>query len=58
MVCENWYFFFHQVFIKSKSDPKLYMKKDKIQNVDLNFLYIDDLIITRSARNLIDDIKR
>ena len=43
--------------MKSKSDPNLYVKKDKEGNVCLIYLYVDDLIITRNASKLIPEIK-
>ena len=68
MVCKNWTprswyvkidtFFFQQGFIKSKSDPNIYIKKDGNENDALISLYVNDLIITRSATKLFDEIKR
>jgi hypothetical protein len=46
-------FFFQQGFIKSKSDPNLYIKKDGNENVALISLYVDDLIIIGSATKLL-----
>jgi len=51
-------FFFLQDFIKGKSDPNLYIKKYEHGNVVFISLYVDDLIITRRALSLIDEIKR
>ena len=58
----SWYikidtFFNHEGFAKSKSDPNLYVKKDKEGNVCLISLYVDDLIITGNACKLIAEIK-
>jgi hypothetical protein len=58
----SWYvkidsFFYQKGFVKSKSDPNLYIKKDEDGNVSLISLYVDDLIITGSAHKLIDEIK-
>jgi len=59
----SWYikidnFFFQQGFIKSKSDPNLYIKKDEHGNVVLISLYVNDLVIMGSATSLIYEIKR
>ena len=58
----SWYekidtFFFQQGFIKSKSDPNLYIKKDRNGQIALISLYVDDLIITGSATRMIEEIK-
>jgi hypothetical protein len=58
----SWYekidtFFFQQGFIKSKSDPNLYIKKDRNGQIALISLYVDDLIITGSATGMIEEIK-
>ena len=58
----SWYekidtFFFQQGFIKSKSDPNLYIKKDRNDQIALISLYVDDLIITGSATRMIEEIK-
>ena len=57
-----WYikidtFFKQQGFLKSKNDSSLYIKEDKERNVCLISLYVDDLIITSGAHQLIADIK-
>ena len=57
-----WYikinsFFSQKGFVKNKNDPNLYIKKDENGNVGLVSLYVDDLIITCSASQLIKDIK-
>jgi hypothetical protein len=44
--------------MKSMSDPNLYIKSDQEGNVSLISLYVDDLIITGNASQLIDEIKR
>jgi hypothetical protein len=59
----SWYvkidtFFFQQGFIKSKSHPNIYIKKDGNMNVVLISWYDDEIIITRSAAKLIDEIRR
>ena len=59
----SWYikidsFFKQQGFLKNKNDSSLYIKKDKEENVCLISLYVDDLIITSGAYQLIADIKR
>jgi hypothetical protein len=59
----SWYvkidtFFFQQGFIKSKSDPNIYIKKDGNMNVVLISWYDDEIIITRSVAKLIDEIRR
>jgi hypothetical protein len=51
-------FFFQQGFIKSKSDPNIYINKDGNGNVALISLYVDDLIIIGSDTKLIDEIER
>jgi hypothetical protein len=51
-------FFFQQGFIKSKGDPNIYIKKDGNGHVALISLYVDDLIITGNANELIEEIKR
>ena len=48
------YFFNEKGFVKRKSDPNLYVKKDKKWNVCLIYLYVDGLIITRIACKLKD----
>ena len=58
----SWYikidpFFNRKRFVKIKSDPNLYVKKDKEGNVFLISLYVDDLIITGNACKLIVEIK-
>jgi len=50
--------FFQQGFIKGKSDPNIYIKKDENGNVSLISLYVDDLIITISATKVIDENKK
>jgi hypothetical protein len=52
------HFFFQQGFIKSKSDPNLYIKKDRNGHIALISLYVDDLIIRGSATKLIEEIKK
>jgi hypothetical protein len=57
-----WYekinsFFIQQGFMRSKSDPNLYTKFDEQGYIVLISLYVDDLIITRNAEKLIDEIK-
>lgn len=47
--------FFHQCFIKSKSDPN---KQDGNAHIVLIYLYVNDRIITRSVARLIEEIKR
>ena len=54
----SWYikidtFFNQKCLVKRKSDPNLYMKKDKEGNICLISLYVDDLIITGNACKLI-----
>ena len=44
--------------MKRKNYSSLYIKKDKEGNVCLIYLYVDDLIITGGACQLIVDIKR
>jgi hypothetical protein len=51
-------FFFQQGFIKGKSDPNIYINKDEHGNFSFISSCVDDLIITRSATSLIDEIKR
>jgi len=58
----SWYikidsFFKQQGFIKSKNDLSIYIKRDTEGNVCLISLYVDDLIITGGASQLIADIK-
>ena len=58
----SWYikidsFFNQKGFVKSKSDPNLYVKKDEKGNIAMISLYVDDLIITGSAYKLIEKIK-
>ena len=58
----SWYikidtFFTHQGFVKSKNDSNLYVKKDESGKVALVSLYVDNLIITRNASKLIENIK-
>jgi transposase InsO family protein len=58
----SWYikidtFFNQKGFVKSQSDPNLYVKKDKEGNICLISLYVDDLIITGNACKLIAEIK-
>ena len=48
-------FFNQKGLVKSKSDPNLYMKKDKEGHFCLISLYVDDLIITGNACKLITD---
>ena len=43
--------------MKRKSDPNIYVKKDKEGNVFLISLYVDDLIITGNACKLTVEIK-
>ena len=43
--------------MRSKSDPNLYIKFDEQGYIILISLYVDELIITRNAGKLIDDIK-
>jgi hypothetical protein len=43
--------------MRSKSDPNLYTKFDEQGYIVFIFLYVDDLIITRNAGKLIDEIK-
>ena len=58
----SWYikidtFFKQQLFLKSKNDSSLYIKEDKHGNVCLISLYVDDLIITGGAYQLVAEIK-
>jgi len=58
----SWYekidkFFFRKRFNKRKNDPNLYVKLDKIGNIVLISIYVDDRIITGSDDKLIKDIK-
>ena len=58
----SWYvkidsFIYEKGFVRRKSDPKLYIKKDEYGNITLISLYVDNLIITGSAFRLIDEIK-
>ena len=58
----SWYInidslFKRKGFMKIKNDSSLYIKKDKEGNVCLISLYVDDLIITGGAYQLIVDIK-
>ena len=50
-------FFYDKGFVRSKDEPNLYIKRDKDGNIALISLYVDDLIITRSALRLIEEIK-
>ena len=43
--------------MRSKSDPNLYIKCDEQGYIVLISVYVDDLIITGNAKNLIDEIK-
>eukprot|EP00253_Pinus_taeda_P002026 PITA_02026 len=43
--------------MRSKNDPNLYIKEDEGKNVALISVYVDDLIITRNACKLIEEIK-
>ena len=43
--------------MKRKNDSILYIKKDKEGNVCFIYLYVDDLLITGGAYQLITDIK-
>jgi hypothetical protein len=43
--------------MRSKSDPNPYTKFDEQRYIVLISLYVDDLIITRNAKKLIDEIK-
>jgi hypothetical protein len=43
--------------VKRKNDPNLYVKKDEEGNVSLISLYVDDIIIKRSACKLFEEIK-
>ena len=57
-----WYinidtFFKQKGFVKSKNDSSLYIKSDKQGNVCLVSPYVDDLIITGGAYQLVVDIK-
>ena len=58
----SWYikidtFFKQQGFLKSKNDSSLYIKEDNQGNVCLISLYMDDLIITGGAYQLVAVIK-
>ena len=58
----SWYikidtFFNQKVFVKRKSDPNIYVKKEKEGNVFLISLFVDDLVITGNACKLIVEIK-
>jgi len=58
----SWYvkidsFFYGKCFVRRKSDPNLYTKRDGDENIALISLYFDDLIITGSALRLIEEIK-
>ena len=50
-------FFYERGFVRRKSDPNLYIKRDEYGNIGLISLYVDDLIITGSALRLIEEIK-
>jgi len=59
----SWYmkidsFFFQQGFIKSKGDPNIYIENDGNGHVAMISLYVDDMMITRNANELIEEIKR
>ena len=43
--------------MKRKSNPLIYVKKEKEENVFLISLYVDDLVITGNACKLIVEIK-
>lgn len=43
--------------MRSKNDSNLYIKEDEYKNVALISAYVDDLIITRNACKLIEEIK-
>jgi len=58
----SWYvkihkFFSQYGFIKSKGDPKIYIKRDEKRHIVLIFVYAEDLIITRSSTKVIEKIK-
>jgi len=58
----SWYikidnFFKQEGFLKSKNDSRLCIKSTKQGNVCLISLYVDDLIITGGAYQLVVDIK-
>ena len=44
--------------MKRKSDPHIYVKKEKEGNVFLISLFVDDLVITSNACKLIVEIKK
>ena len=47
-------FFSQHGFVKSKSDPNLYVKADEKGHIALISLYVDDLIIIGYASTLIE----
>ena len=58
----SWYikidtFFKQQGFLKSKNGSSLYIYSDKQGNVCLIYVYVDDLIITSGAYQLLVEIK-
>jgi hypothetical protein len=53
----TYYLFLQQGFMRSKSDPNPYTKFDEQRYIVLISLYVDDLIITRNAKKLTDEIK-
>ena len=59
----SWYdkidsFFIEHGFHRSLNDPNLYTKINKQRQIILISLYVDDMIITRNADNLIKEIKQ
>eukprot|EP00253_Pinus_taeda_P033382 PITA_33382 len=59
----SWYekidsFFVQHGFHRSLNDPNLYTKFNKQRQFILISLYVDDMIITRNANNLIKEIKQ
>eukprot|EP00253_Pinus_taeda_P027305 PITA_27305 len=59
----SWYgktdsFFIQHSFHRSLNDPNLYTKINKQRQIILISLYVDDMIITGNANNLIKEIKQ
>eukprot|EP00253_Pinus_taeda_P031834 PITA_31834 len=59
----SWYekidsFFVQHGFHRSLNDPNLYTKFNKQRQIILIYLYVDDMIITGNANNLIKEIKQ
>lgn len=51
-------FFFQEGFIKSKSDPNIFIRNNGNRNVPLISMYVDDLIIEGSAINVTKEIEK